>query len=90
MKWQDIKVSTDNSYFLFDGKPIFEKKFIAVLKFHSPGLAPVWDETGAYHIDSVGTQLYSSRFTRTFGYYCNRSAVVMSGEWFHLSEKSSE
>jgi hypothetical protein len=35
----------------FDGKQIFGRQFIEVLKFHSPGLAPVQDESGSYHID---------------------------------------
>ena len=32
MNWQDIKVSADNTHFLFEGKQIFEKNFIEVLK----------------------------------------------------------
>jgi hypothetical protein len=76
MNWQDIKVSADNTHFLFSGKEIFDRQFIEVLKFHSPGLAPVQDESGSYHIDSNGRQLYAERFSRTFGFYCNRAAVV--------------
>lgn len=87
MNWQNIEVSSDNTHFLFNDKPLFGNQFIEVLKFHSPGLAPVKDETGAYHIDSSGNQLYSERFTRTFGYYCNRAAVVNGDKWFHLTEK---
>lgn len=87
MNWQDIKVSADNTHFLLDGKQIFGKQFIEVLKFHSPGLAPVKDNSGAYHIDSSGNQLYAKRFTRTFGFYCNRAAVVQADKWFHLTEK---
>lgn len=87
MNWQDIKVSLDNTHFLFEGKQIFSKLFIEVLKFHSPGLAPVKDESGSYHIDSLGNQLYSDRFTRTFGFYCNRAAVVQENNWFHLTDK---
>jgi sialic acid synthase SpsE len=44
MNWQNIKVSADNTHFLFEGKQIFEKHFIEVLKFHSPGIAPVFDK----------------------------------------------
>jgi hypothetical protein len=86
MNWQNIKVSADNKYFLFDGKRIFEKEFLEVLKFHSPGLAPVIDQTGAYHIGMNGEAIYSERYTRTFGYYCNRAAVVKNEEWFHVNE----
>ena len=90
MNWQDIKVSTDNTHFLFDEKPIFDKKFIEVLKFHSPGLAPVQDESGSFHIDNFGNALYTERFTRTFGYYCNRASVVKNENWFHLTEKGEK
>jgi hypothetical protein len=87
MNWKDIKVASDNTHFLFDGKQIFGRQFLEVLKFHSPGLAPVKDESGSFHIDSLGNQLYSDRFTRTFGFYCNRAAVVKDNNWFHLTDK---
>lgn len=87
MNWQDIKVSADNTYFLFNEQPIFNRLFNEVLKFHSPGLAPVNDESGSYHIDSLGNEIYAERFTRTFGFYCNRASVVQADNWFHLTEK---
>lgn len=89
MNWQDIKVSADNTHFLFDGKQIFGKQFLEVLKFHSPGVAPVKDESGSYHIDSSGNQLYTDRFTRTFGFYCNRAAVVQADKCFHITDKGT-
>ena len=89
MNWQDIKVSADNTHFLFDGKQIFGKQFIEVLKFHSPGLAPVKDESGSFHIDSLGKQLYANRFTRTFGFYCNRAVVVQADKCFHITDKGT-
>ncbi len=90
MNWQDIKVSADSTHFLCEGKPIFDKHFAEVLKFHAPGLAPVKDHTGAYHLDVTGKPLYAKRYTRTFGYYCNRAAVLDKGKWFHLDEKGQE
>jgi hypothetical protein len=87
MIWQDIRISTDRTHFLFNDSPIFNKRFIEVLKFHSPGLAAVKDNSGSYHIDSQGIPCYSTRYTRTFGYYCNRAAVMQDGKWFHLTEK---
>ena len=90
MNWQDIKVSADNTHFLFNGQPIFDKLFIEVLKFHSPGLAPVKDESGSYHIDRFGNQLYADRFSRTFGFYCNRASVVQDDNWFHLTDKGDK
>lgn len=87
MNWKDIQVSEDGTYFIFDGKPIFNKTFIEVLKFHSPGIAPVKDSSGAYHIDASGKELYRNRYSRTFGFYCNRAAVVQGNEWFHITDK---
>jgi hypothetical protein len=87
MNWKDIKISQDNTDFLYEGKPIFNKKFVEVLKFHAPGLAPVKDKIGAYHIDSNGSPLYVDRYDRTFGFYCNRAAVIHARKWFHINEK---
>ena len=87
MNWHEIKVSADNKHFLFDNQPIYGKYFDAVLKFHAPGIAPVKDTTGAYHIDAHGNPFYSDRYQRTFGYYCNRSAVMKGEKWFHLNER---
>lgn len=89
MNWQDIRVSSDQTCFCLEGTMIFGRKFEKVMKFHAPGLAPVKDETGSYHIDIAGNPLYSERYDRTFGYYCNRAVVMMSGKWFHLTEKGS-
>ncbi len=87
MNWQNIKVSEDNTYFTLEGKQVFGKRFIEILKFHSPGLAPVKDMSGSYHIDSEGNELYKERYSRTFGFYCNRAAVMKATSWFHLTEK---
>ena len=87
MNWKDIRVSDDNTHFTFNGKPIFDKSFIEVLKFHSPGLAPVLDNSGAYHIEINGYELYKKRYSRTFGFYCNRASVIDGNRWFHINEK---
>lgn len=90
MNWKDIQVSEDNTHFTIDGKPIFDKIFIEVLKFHSPGLAPVKDNSGAYHIDSNGNELYSNRYSRTFGFYCKRASVIYENHRFHINEKGDK
>jgi hypothetical protein len=90
MNWKKILVSDDCTHYVFDGKPIFDKTFIEVLKFHSPGLAPVKDNSGAYHIDKNGNELYSNRYSRTFGYYCNRASVIEDKLWFHINEKGGK
>lgn len=87
MNWQNIKVSFDNTHFLFEGKQLFGKYYIQVLKYHEPGLAPVKDKSGSYHIDSFGKEFYTCRYTKTFGFYCNRAAVVENLNWFHITEK---
>lgn len=87
MDWQNIKVSQSNDCFHLNGEPIFGRKFIEVLKFHAPGLAPVRDESGWYHINASGHELYPEKYSRTFGYYHNRSAVAKGNQWFHLNEK---
>ena len=86
MNWKDIKISTDKTHFGLNDKPLFDKQFLEVLKFHEPGIAPVKDETGSYHITALGNELYKKRYTRTFGFYCNRAAVINGNEWFHVNE----
>ncbi len=84
MDWREIKVSENGTHFLIKSKPAFNKRFLEVLKFHAPGLAPVKDDSGSYHIDTFGIELYSERYTRTFGFYCNRASVVQNSNWFHI------
>lgn len=90
MNWQNIKVSADHTHFLYEEKKLFSTQFIEVLKFHAPGLAPVLDVSGAYHIDTLGNPHYAERYTRSFGYYCNRAVVVEDKKWFHLNEKGNK
>ncbi len=90
MNWHHIEVSADNTHFLYEGKPVFEQKFTEVLKFHAPGLAPVMDKAGAYHIDITGNAIYKDRYARTFGFYCNRAAVIREGKWFHINSNGKQ
>jgi hypothetical protein len=87
MNWKDIKVADNATHFLYEENIIFNRHFVAVLKFHAPGLAPVKDQTGAYHIDVNGKDLYPERYSRTFGFYCKRAAVINGNRWFHIDEK---
>jgi WG containing repeat len=84
MTYKEIKLSVDQTHFLYQGKVLFGKIFTQALKFHQEGLAAVQDETGWYHIDLQGVANYKNRYTRTFGYYCNRSTVVDNHHWFHI------
>lgn len=87
INWKEIKVNTEQTGFTYKGETLFEKNFIEVIKFHAPGLAPVKDASGAYHISTQGTALYPQRYDRTFGYYHSRAGVVEKGLWFHIDEK---
>lgn len=90
MNWQNIKVSADNTHFIFEEKPVFNKYFIEVLKFHAPGIAPVIDQSGAYHVRFDGNSLYNERYERTFGFYCKRAAVMVNEIWFHINENGEK
>ena len=69
MKLQEIKIASDQTHHLYQGRPFYSRKFAWVLKYHPPGLAPVGDESGAYHITLEGVSAYEYRYLRTFGYY---------------------
>ena len=70
-----------------NGGRVHEFVFDWVLPYHAPGLAPVGDETGAYHIDLKGNAAYSQRYHRTFGYYCGYAAVADSSGWHHIDDQ---
>jgi hypothetical protein len=59
-------------------------RFIEVEKFHSPGLAPVYDQSGGYHINLDGIAVYAQRFDKAFGFYCNRAAVLDKEKYYHI------
>ena len=82
--WQTFEVSPDETHHLVDGAPAYDARFLSVLKFHAPGLAPVLDASGAYHIDAEGRAAYSHRFIRTFGFYDGRAAVESKTGWYHI------
>lgn len=87
MDWRNIEVSEENNSFIYDDKLLFDKKYDEVLKFHSPGIAPVKDERGWYHVDIEGKEVYREKYDRVFGFYCNRASVVHKSKWFHINEK---
>lgn len=79
-----ISISPCETHHLKEGKPFYTNKFLKVLKYHEPGLAPVLDRKGAYHIDLDGKPVYSPYFKRTFGFYDNLAAVESEEGWFHI------
>lgn len=87
--WEKIKENQNEKQFYYEDKPVF-KKYLSLLKFHEPGLAPVQDETGWYHILQNGKPLYSQRYNRAFGYYCGRAAVTSIKGCLHIDTEGNE
>ncbi len=83
-RWTKYRISNDASHHIYRGRPAYRARFDEVLKFHEPGLAPVHDSSGAYHITPDGLAAYRSRFVRTFGFYAGRAAVHSQDGWFHI------
>lgn len=87
--WRRTRVSNDETHHLHDGAPLYAARFREVLKFHEPGLAPVRDDSGAYHIDIEGRPAYAARFARTFGFYEGLAAVEGTEGWHHVRPDGS-
>jgi hypothetical protein len=88
--WKNIIIASDQTHHILDNKPFYKNRFIAVLKYHSPGIAPVFDKSGAYHIDMNGDEIYPKRYLRTFGFYNKRAAVISEAGWFHILANGQE
>ncbi|CAF1512592.1 unnamed protein product [Adineta steineri] len=91
-KWTYSKVSSCGTYHicLNTQQPLYHHRFKAILPFHSPGLAPVIDQTNAaFHINDLGESAYCQRFTRTFGFYQKLAAVQNSDQWYHITPQGS-
>ena len=82
--WRDYLISADGTHHVCNGRPAYAARFLDVLKFHAPGLAPVLDDSGAYHITPAGLPVYDARHVRTFGFYEGRAAVHSADGWFHV------
>ena len=82
--WRHYRISSDGTYHVCDGRPAYAERFLEVLKFHAPGLAPVLDDSGAYHITPDGLPAYEARHLRTFGFYEGRAAVHSADGWSHV------
>lgn len=77
-------IADDGTHHLVNGLPLYAARFRAVQKFHEPGLAPVVDASGAYHIDRTGAPAYSARFRQSWGFYEGRAAVESDSGWLHI------
>lgn len=83
-RWREYAVSDDGTHHVHLGRPAYQRRFIEVLKFHAPGLAPVIDASGAHHITADGNAAYQERHIRTFGFYEGFAAVHSTGGWRHI------
>ena len=83
-RWSDYRISQDGSHHVYRDRPAYAGRFLEVLKFHAPGLAPVQHVSGGYHITPDGLPAYTDRHLRTFGFYEDRAAVQSHDGWFHI------
>jgi hypothetical protein len=84
MIWKGSAPAHHGSHHLLEGVPLYAARFDEVLPFHEPGRAPVRLGTEAFHILPDGRPAYPQRYTRTFGFYEERAAVVHPSGWFHI------
>lgn len=89
MDWRETRVSAERTHHTLGGEPLYKARFLEVLKFHAPGLAPALGEDGALHIDLQGRPAYDRRFARTFGYYEGLAAVDTGEGWLHIHPDGS-
>ena len=82
--WREYQISENASHHVHRGFPAYSARFHSVEKFHEPGLAPVLDDSGAYHVTPDGRSAYAERYVRAFGFYEGRAAVHSHDGWFHV------
>lgn len=90
MTWRRSHVAPDGTHHRVDEREMYAARFHRVQKFHEPGLAPVVDASGAYHVAADGTAAYSVRFLQTWGFYEGRAAVQDQKGWFHILADGGE
>lgn len=84
--WRSSRPAPDGTHHVRseDGRPIYRARFQEVLKFHPPGLAPVTDGSGSYHVTPDGNPAYPERHRRAFGFYEGLAAVQSANGWLHI------
>jgi hypothetical protein len=91
MNWAELAVSPEGTHHQAPGgAPAYAERFDQVLKFHSPGLAPVLKQGRAWHIRWDGSPAYERRFTRTFGFYEGLAAVTDADNWHHVTSEGKD
>lgn len=81
-----ISISFDETYHVYQNKPLYKKRFKKVMSFHEPDVAAVEDDIGAYHINLKGDAIYEKLFFKTFGFYEEKAAVQDETGWYHIDK----
>lgn len=82
--WRQFSISKDLSHHLYLDRPAYHARFLEVQEFRAPGLAPVMDASGAYHVEPDGRAAYAARHLGAFGFYEGRAAVQSASGWYHI------
>lgn len=91
MSWQSLRIAACGTHHIDErGQPVYSERFDEVLKFHSPGLAPVRRALDAWHVTCDGAPAYARRFLRTFGFYEGLAAVVEQQGWHHVGANGED
>ncbi len=88
-RWKNARVAAGGTHHVVGEEPLYAGRFIEVLAFHEPGLAPARGASGAYHIDERGVPAYRARYLRTFGFYEGFAAVIAADGFHHIRPDGS-
>lgn len=79
------RVDLSGTGYEIDGATAFGRSFRRAMSFHFPeGLAAVWDESGAYHINVTGAAAYPMRYREVYGFYEGLSTVRDEDGFLHI------
>jgi len=82
--WKNTTIAPDGSHHLYRGAPFYEDRFDSVMKYHEPGLAPVYACDESWHIDVGGRAAYKARYRKVFGFYDGLAVFDDRKGWAHL------
>ena len=82
--WKNTTIAPDRSHHLYRKTPFYKDRFEFVMKYHEPGLAPVYVGNESWHIDVFGKPAYNNRFWKVFGFYGGLAAFEEQNGWAHL------
>lgn len=90
MEFSKLEIDPQGTHHLYEGVPIYERRFDAVGPFCFPGLAAVRDASGAYHINFLGEPAYEDRFCGTGNFSEGVAAVrTADGRYLHIDENGN-